>query len=351
MEATFAISTHGFDRLTYPRAAGENAAGRDWSIGKALLLHAALLTLLIGSLWGRSVAPGSVARGSINVDLIAPSSLSAAMQHTLNPPTPTPVPEPLPVAPPDPALPEPVPAEVEPVDPATVSETPPAPSTAAAVIPKPQTAGGEAGSTGAGEEFKADPKLAEQVFGDRRLRVLQIHRENRARQTFAATKSVGPQGPRTRTRAGAQTDPWIRPQRNAAVDRAASASVVLDPAASITVDPSTWPDASDDADEAALRSQYEEALRAAILAHWIAPAGLPLDQPCRVVIERARQPGVPAQVRVDDACPLDESGRASIREAIEAAQPLPHEGFEVLQAPALQLDFRRQVPTPAPSGG
>lgn len=292
-------------------------ASMAWAVGQALLLHAVVLALIAG-LSGSPDAPAPGARGTINVDLIASSSLSAAMQHTLSPPIPQPttVEE---VPPPEPALPEPL---AEP-------ETPVEPSVVETVIPQAQTAGGETGSTGAGEALQANPDLSVQAFSDRRLRVLAIRRANRASQTFPVARS-------------AAGTPYRQPARVSGSVQARTPATPLEPVG-ISLD-ATWRSSiGTDADSERLLAAYEKQLQVSLLPNWFIADDVPFDQPCLVTIEQSPQ-GEVLQVLVDELCPFQEDAKAAIHDALLASQPLPHEGFEALSIQTLSLVFQRHAP-------
>lgn len=315
MDAAPSSTNHLRDPMAISVGPGSRQDSMAWAVGQALLLHAVVLTLLIAGLSRSPDRPAPGARGTINVDLMASSSLSAAMQHTLSPPVPQPtMVENAPL--PEPTVPEPA----EP-------ETPVEPIVAETVIPQAQTAGGEVGSTGAGEAVQANPDLSAQAFSDRRLRVLAIRRANRASQSF----------PMSRAAAGGV--PQRQPTRLAGPAQASTSAAPPEPSG-ISLD-ATWRSsiASDVASEHLLAA-YEEELQAVILPHWLIPDDLPFDQPCQVTIEQSPA-GEVLQVSVDESCPLPEDARASIRDALLASQPLPFEGFEALPRETLSLVFQR----------
>lgn len=286
-----------------------------WAVGQALLLHAVVLALLIAGLSQSPDASAPGARGTINVDLIAPSSLSAAMQHTLSPPIEQP-PTVMDAPPPEPTLPEPL---AEP-------ETPVEQDLAENVIPQAQTAGGEVGSTGAGEAVQANQDLSAQAFSDRRLRVLAIRRANRASQTFSVARTAGATQHRQPPGISSLAQPALR---------SATVGISLDPA---------WRSAlAIDADAESLLLAYEEQLRDSILHNWDIPDDPALDQPCLVAIEQSPQ-GEVLRITVDELCPLQEAASASIHDALMASQPLPHQGFEALQIQTLSLVFQTNDP-------
>lgn len=288
-----------------------------WAVGQALMLHAVVLALLIAGLSQSPNASTPGARGTINVDLIAPSSLSAAMQHTLSPPIEQP-PTVMDAPPPEPTLPEPLAEPETPVEPA-VAET---------VVPQAQTAGGETGSTSAGEAVQANQDLSAQAFSDRRLRVLAIRRANRASQSFPVTRTAGA----------------TRNEQPSEVSRRAQPAMPAMPVG-ISLDPA-WLSGlaiAADADAASLLLAYEEQLQASILRNWDIPEDLPLDQPCLVTIEQSPQ-GEVLRITVDELCPLQEAASASIHDALMASQPLPRQGFEALRIETLHLVFQRHAP-------
>ncbi|MBA3486158.1 MAG: hypothetical protein H0T88_03020 [Lysobacter sp.] len=321
-----------------PMAAGIGSESRHasmaWAVGQALLLHAVVLALLIAGLSGSPDAPAPGARGTINVDLIASSSLSAAMQHTLSPP----IPQPTPVEaapPPEPALPEPL---AEP-------ETPAEPSVAETIIPQAQTAGGETGSTAAGEALQANPDLSAQAFSDRRLRVLAIRRANRASQTFPVARTAAGTPHRQPARVSGSPQARVPGSAQARVSGSAQASTPATPPepVGITLD-ATWRSSiGTDADSERLLAAYEEHLQASLLPNWLIPDDVPFDQPCLVTIKQSPQ-GEVLQVLVDELCPFQEDAKASIHDALLASQPLPYEGFEALPIQTLSLVFQRHAP-------
>lgn len=325
IDAAPSTSTLHRDRMASDIGAQRRHSGMAWAVGQALLLHIAVLAVLIAGLSGSPEAPSPGARGTINVDLMASSALSAAMQHTLSPPIPPPtaVDE---APPPEPALPEP---PVEPEVPAE-PETPVEPSVPETIIPQAQTAGGESGSTGAGEALRANPDLSVQEFSDRRLRVLAIRRANRASQTFSVSRS---------THVAAQRQPAARVSGSV---QARTPATLPEPVG-IRLD-ATWVSSIDtDAAGERLLTAYEEQLQASILPNWLIPEAAPFDQSCLVSIEQSAQ-GEILNILVDELCPFPEDAKASIHDALLASQPLPYEGFETLPIRAISLDFRRHAP-------
>lgn len=99
------------------------------------------------------------------------------------------------------------------------------------------------------------------------------------------------------------------------------------------------------ADGAAQSSQesdlaaYGRALQRAIVSRWDWPVHAPQGSACKVRISQRAGGEVTNSIPTPE-CSFDESGKASIQDAIAKASPLPYEGFESVFQSELILNFR-----------
>lgn len=84
---------------------------------------------------------------------------------------------------------------------------------------------------------------------------------------------------------------------------------------------------------------YGRALQREIVSRWQWPVQAPKGSACKVRVSQRRGGEVVASIPMPE-CSFDESGKASIQDAIAKASPLPYEGFESVFQPELILNFR-----------
>ncbi|MCF7221988.1 cell envelope integrity protein TolA [Marilutibacter chinensis] len=88
----------------------------------------------------------------------------------------------------------------------------------------------------------------------------------------------------------------------------------------------------------ALMARYGDALRDAVVAHWIRPQSVSPGARCMLLV-RQLPGGDVVSAEVSSPCDYDEAGRASIEAAVYKAQPLPYAGFETVFQRQLLLNF------------
>lgn len=301
----------------------------------ALGLHAVLFLVLFAGLWWSSANPPLSAAGSpISAELIDASTLSAAMQQTLED-RPEPAEEPLPEPQPDDAAPLPQP-EPEPLP--EDAPTPPQPQ-AQDFIAQPDTETLEAVTDLAtptpsdAREIQEARRRQEQVDLTQQQRQQEIERQRRLSQMEIERQ---------------QQIADIRRQRAAAAREAEQAEQRLEQIANVRARSASEEAARADASASAppgnngvdsgLQARYAAALQEAIVAKWTRPETVPLGSRCRIVI-RQLPGGEVMSAEVSSPCAYDEQGRRSIEAAVLKAQPLPYAGFEAVFARTLTLNF------------
>lgn len=97
----------------------------------------------------------------------------------------------------------------------------------------------------------------------------------------------------------------------------------------------------------AFKARYADAIQQAITSRWIRPASVEIGARCRLLVQQLPG-GEVMSVEVSSPCAYDELGRASIKNAVLKAQPLPYAGFEPVFQRTLTLNFHAQDLDSAP---
>lgn len=268
------------------------------ALAMALLVHLLVFAVLFVSVSSTDDTSASaptpvIAAGLVDLSGLSPDVVDGTAQPQV------PVAEKIAAAaqPSPPTSPEPVPSELEPApqdDSLTaVSEQPPsdsAPSSADTSVASATTLGG---MTYSDEE--------------RKQRVLALRKANRTEEK-------------------PEQDTYVRgrvlPSRSPAIN--AVLRVVL-------------PEDSNEVERERL-ARYQADLQEAFLKYWVRPGVVPVGQACRITLERMSA-GEPVDVRVDETCPFDETGRQAITDAIRQAQLLQDDGHASVLAQPLSLEI------------
>ncbi len=96
-----------------------------------------------------------------------------------------------------------------------------------------------------------------------------------------------------------------------------------------------------------LHVRYAARLREAIGDHWRVPRSLADDAVC--VLDLRQKPGGRVEsAELAEPCGFDPAGRRSLLDAVQAAAPLPYQGYEQVFRPQIRLTFRAAAEDEAP---
>jgi colicin import membrane protein len=280
----------------------ETPADTTRAVGLAFLLHAVLFALLLIGMSRTHGTTASAAEPAMTVGLIEPNALSTAMQMALNIPTtsspeaqpvkqttvpPEPLPEPPPEPPPE-LLPEQAQVEPPPVEQERISDPD--------IVAQERVAGDAPSAETSASAMEQE--AVEQLFGDRKQRVLALRRASRSHQTITQiVYALGRNAMATAAHSGA-------------------ANRLNPPMANNTREGALWP-----GDESAL---LEAKLRA-----WLVPSDMMEGQPCSTTVQQLPH-GEVVEWQLDAPCPFDEIIKRSIEDATLRAHPLPKVEFDAV---------------------
>jgi colicin import membrane protein len=98
-------------------------------------------------------------------------------------------------------------------------------------------------------------------------------------------------------------------------------------------------DNSASSSDSELRVAYIQAVQRAVITHWLRPESAQRGLRCTVEI-RQDSVGSVTELEIVEPCNADAATRESIAAAVRRAEPLPHEGFESVQAASVRFVFR-----------